>query len=234
MQILNLPMPSVTSTDTPFSHFSKVSELFQHMEKFLEVNFNHLAKQQDWTSLYVYLVNILVEDFNENQPNDTLKISAEDILIPYTDHELLAITRLLYQAIVPIRIGVADGQHRVLSLMNLLMGFGVFDSLSKSPPIFFAKDKNIIDGYRRNLSKWQMWSKKSTVRFVYPKDLYSDLHFTANFETVAQEFSKLRDTEQSTTRLRTLCDVYVGTVIHIFARCTLKKLTYQFLLLHSC
>ena len=101
--------------------------------------------------------------------------------------------------------GFSLGQHRLLSLMNVLLGFRVCDSLSKSPPIYFE----MADQFRPPYSYWQskMWNglaKKCTVRLAYAKEV---MPFDENFERLAQEYSKRRDTEQAHTRLRSLWDV---------------------------
>jgi hypothetical protein len=206
MQFLGEDVPTLSSGDSRTESSAKdVSELFHHLAKFLEIHFKTLTRPEDWTVLYSYLVHLLVKDFNGFQEEEKFQIEPQDILIPRERYDLLMITRLLYQAIVPIRVAVADGQHRLLSLMNVLLGFRVCDSLSKSPPIYFE----MADQFRPPYSYWQskMWNglaKKCTVRLAYAKEV---MPFDENFERLAQEYSKRRDTEQAHTRLRSLWDV---------------------------
>jgi len=196
------------SPDSPTgSPASYVSDLFQHLAKFLDVHFNNLTQEEDWKSIYAFLVRILVDNFNEQQEHDSLKINAEDIFIPLLPTEVVSITRLLYQAIVQIRFGVADGQHRLVSLLNVLMGFEVRDTLNKSPPIYFAVPTNIDP---LNYEHWNMLkclSGKCSVRLLYGRASNEFGGFVDCFEKQAQQYSKNRDVSQSAKRSRTLCDV---------------------------
>lgn len=189
-----------SSGDSPIgSSAFYVSELFQHLAKFLDVHFNNLILEEDWKSFYAFLVRILVKSFNEAQVKDSWKINAEDIYIPQSPTEVVSITRLLYQAIVKIRFGVADGQHRLVSLLNVLMGFEVRDTLNKSPPIYFAPPFCT--------SELKGLSGKCSVRLVYGRASNELGRFADFFEKQAQRYSKTRDVSQSSKRARTLCDM---------------------------
>jgi hypothetical protein len=165
---------------------------------------------------YAHLVRLLVNDFNLTAGKQSDHIDAQTILLPFgcrgakgRRRDLFALTRLLYQAIVMIRYAVADGQHRLLSLSSVLLGFEIRDSLSKDPPIYFQKQKKceVID--------FDSLLGTTTVRLVYSYLYDRDkipkkdkiLLFKLNFEKSGLHYSRQRDASQSAKRARTLCDV---------------------------
>jgi hypothetical protein len=155
-----------------------------------------------------------VKEFNSAAGTDLPNhIDSENILLPKPGHDLFALTRLLYQSLVMIRFAVADGQHRLLSMSSVLLGFEIRDSLSKDPPIYFEKktmnqpvNLEAMEGLctiRLVYSYCQpMQSVTAAAAQAKKVKLFKDI-----FESKGNYYSRQRDTSQSAKRSRTLCDV---------------------------
>jgi hypothetical protein len=211
-----------------------VSKLFLQLAKFLDLTFNGLNTLKDWQNFYAYLVRRLVDHFNTLQDSEEQKINADEIRMPaiYEDTketadvneedttkktadvnedttetaDVISLTRLLYQAMVPIRLGVADGQHRILATLLVLQGHHVFNSLSKSPPFYFEFLRHRGSGY--GIQKCgNALQGKCSVRFLYHLSLTSSAVYERDFENLAEDYSRIRDTSQASKRRRTISDM---------------------------
>ena len=192
-----------------------VTELFLQLAKFLHHTLNDLKTLKDWQNFYAYLVLRLVEEFNKEQMSEDQHIMANEIRMPATKNisdgkketaDVIALTRLLYQAMVPVRLGVADGQHRLLATLLVLQGRHVNNSLSRSPPFYFSflRDRGIGYGIQTFGDALQ---GKCNVRFVYHEGITSSDLLVRNFENVGEAYSTIRDTSQTCKRPRSLCDM---------------------------
>jgi hypothetical protein len=211
------------------------SNLFLQLAKFIDVTFNGLNTLKDWQNFYAYLVRRLVDHFNSLQDSEEQKINADEIRMPaiYEDitkktadgneedttketaninedtketADVISLTRLLYQALVPIRLGVADGQHRILATLLVLQGHHVFNSLSKSPPFYFEFLRHRGSGY--GIQKCgNALQGKCSVRFVYHLSVTSPAVYEREFENLAEEYSRIRDTSQASKRRRSISDM---------------------------
>jgi hypothetical protein len=189
-----------------------VSKLFLQLAKFIEFTFNGLNTMKDWQHFYAHLVRRLVLDFNRQQDSEEQKINADEIRMPAINEDtkettdVVALTRLLYQAMVTIRVAVADGQHRILATLLVLQGHHVCNSLSRSPPFYFEFLPDIGLGYGIQ-TYGEALQGRCSVRFVYHVTLNSlDIHMR-NFEKLGEAYSRIRDTSQASKRQRTLCDM---------------------------
>jgi len=192
-----------------------VTDMFVQLAKFLHHTLNDLKTLKDWQNFYAYLVRRLVDEFNKEQKSVDQHITANEIRMPATKiindgkketADVIALTRLLYQAMVPVRIGVADGQHRLLATLLVLQGHHVVKSLSKSPPFYFSflRDRGIGYGIQTFEAALQ---GKCNVRFVYHEAVTSSDLSWIDFESMGEAYSTIRDTSQSCKRQRTTCDM---------------------------
>jgi hypothetical protein len=192
------------------------TNMFYHMNRFLNHNFDGLQTKESWINFYAHLVRLLVKDFNLTAGKQCDHIDATTILLPFGCREangrrrdLFALTRLLFQAIVMIRYAVADGQHRLLSLSSVLLGFEIRDSLSKDPPIYFLKQKKCeVLNFKSVLGSC---SVRLVYSYLYQKNKIHKknkiLLFEHKFEKSGLHYSRQRDASQSAKQARTLCDV---------------------------
>lgn len=177
-------------------------------DRWLEVNnCNDLRRTSDWETLYIILAKMTVEKCNLQRDEDK-KINFRNIAIPRMN-VLFQWCRLLYQGLVPLRIGVIDGQHRMCAIIKLLTRWSAIVVEKEIPPRKFELDdeKLVVDKRGEWLERRKfdtvleaITAAKPTVRILVAE---TDL----DIEEDAQCYSRERERSQSLKKQRNLVDV---------------------------
>lgn len=172
-----------------------VAEYFYQLNSWLNANFGGLKKISDWELLYIRLVKILVA----LRPQEMEMIDVNKIIMPI-HNDIFQACRLMYQAIVPLRTGFADGQHRVAAMVELLGGWKIKVDITQTPPRSFARDASWSDQTHDFDKLLQtLSSDKVLVRIVETDE--------TNLEIKGVEYSQMREKSQSLHKPRVLVDV---------------------------
>lgn len=177
-------------------------------DEWLEVNHcNSLKKRSDWERFYVILAEMTVQKGNKTKGEEE-KIDINSVAIPRPT-ELFQWCRLLYQGLVPLRIGVIDGQHRMCAIINLLTGWSVHLVEKQIPPkefrldsdkfVFAKRDEEAEKNYLKTVLN-AMTVAKPTVRVIVAQPAFG-------IEYEARQYSRDRDRSQSLKKQRNLVDV---------------------------
>jgi hypothetical protein len=141
-----------------------------------------------------------VEMINAKETNEENKIKWENVALPRWN-ELCQWCRLLYQGIVPLRIGVVDGQHRMCAIVKILTGWDVILDEALIPPKRFHWSPLEHKEQETFFRDWLEISKTMpTVRTLVAKDCKT-------MEREAQQYSTERETSQREKKQRNLVDV---------------------------
>ena len=170
-----------------------------------------------WESLYATLAEKLIAPTipdrlgaiasagSGSQPS----MAVDQLFMPSTTSDIFKLCRLLFQALVPLRIAVPDGQHRIAAMIEVLAGWTITIKPLGIPPKGFepsdhhglvSKGKehtNIQEGFKHLL---KIMSGKVTARVMVPNALGS-------FEQQCIEYSRFRDESQSQHKPRVLVDM---------------------------
>jgi hypothetical protein len=166
----------------------------------LNQNFNGLKTYYGWQMFYLFLVNMTVEMINGEETDEAKKLNWENVVVPRWE-DLCQWCRLLYQGIVPLRIAVIDGQHRMCAVLKILSGFHVILDQTAIPPKRFDHFGSPYDGEKAFGKAWSEITKTiPTVRTLVAKD-------SRKMEEYAKEYSIDLETSQTSKKQRNLVDV---------------------------
>jgi hypothetical protein len=211
--------PAALSRDEPVNAW--FTTYLRVLDKWLSIRFNGLKTIEDWKAFYAYLAKAVVRKENHYAK---IKIANKDIVLPNLT-DLFQVCRLLFQAMVKVRIGVADGQHRMCAMIHLLTGWSVTVQAHKIPPKTFNRgapyglgtenpDANIIKMSPRSMSEHfnnilKTMANPVTVLTVMATS-NNHLHrrpSPADILRCAVGYSKVREVSQAAKKPRLLVDV---------------------------
>lgn len=166
----------------------------------LAIHFNGLKSYYGWQTFYGYLVKMYVEIINAKETKGENKIKFENVVLPRW-RDLCQWCRLLYQGIVPLRIAVIDGQHRMCAMVKMLTGWEVFVDESTIPPKRFVQFGTDYSSEEDFFKVWMAITKTMpTVCTLVAED-------SNKMEVYAKRYSKERETSQTSKKQRNLVDV---------------------------
>jgi len=120
--------------------------------------------------------------------------------------DVFKVCRLMWQAIVGIRNGIPDGQHRIAAMMKVLENWSITVDPTKTPPRTFVEDKKSLTE-----KKWEQLDEevdsilqtlqgRATTRVIFPTML-------ANMEQESMQYSLMREMSQSLHKPRMFKDM---------------------------
>jgi hypothetical protein len=191
------------------------AEYLNTLRLWIDTHFNGLQTMENWKKFYIYLAQEVCGTANMKavgERRNDKKIDSDYIAFP-KNTDIIHVCRLLFQTLVNLRVGMADGQHRICAMMNLLSGWSVTVNTKTVPPKTFQHgdhfgivDYNKTAGERDeevaekiNLILPIMYTKVS-VRTVLCDD-------TATFESFSVKYSQVRLDSQAKHKPRVLVDV---------------------------
>jgi hypothetical protein len=186
------------------------AEYFNTLNTWLDKNFNGLKTMFNWEQLYAHLVREVVKVANKTEGR-VEKIDVDNIAFPSVT-DTIHVCRLLFQALVNVRIGVADGQHRICAMLNLLSGWSITVHTKQVPPKTFEhgdhfglvnyepRPKRFIDAENQINQILSTMSTKVMVRTVLAET-------NESLEKWSVGYSQVREESQAKHKPRVLVDV---------------------------
>lgn len=191
------------------------AEYLNALKLWIDTHFDGLQTMENWKLFYIYLAQEVCGWAN-------MKATAEKRIDKRIDMDLIAfpkcadiihVCRLLFQTLVNLRVGIADGQHRICAMMNLLSGWSIRVNTTTVPPktfqrgdhfgiVDFQKDREDQDQEaEENINKiLPTMCTKVNVRTVLSLN-------TAMFESFSEKYSQVREQSQEKKKPRVLVDV---------------------------
>ena len=96
-----------------------VVKYLMDLDKFCDVNFDGLKSYVSWQRFYAYLVSVMISIWKKEKLEDLPDITK--VVVP----EMVNIkncARLIYHNIGKLRVALADGQHRMGAIMEMVGG----------------------------------------------------------------------------------------------------------------
>lgn len=188
------------------------AQYFKALDAWIDKNFEGLTTMENWLHFYRFLAKEVCHRFNiaARQEGRTDTIDIFKIVFPsYTD--TIKVCRLLFQSIVNLRVGLADGQHRICAIMNLLSGWSISVQTKTIPPKTFEQGdhfgilnytkKKCDEAFSERLDQLlPAMNTKANVRIVVPET-------TTELESWCVKYSHIRERSQAKHKPRVLVDV---------------------------
>lgn len=129
--------------------------------------------------------------------------------------DIIQLCRLLFQSLVNLRLGLADGQHRICAMMNLLSGWSITVQTTTVPPKTFERGNHfrIIDYDKQPDNSAREVAAKEAIDKFLPLMIHKVNHrivlvqTTAELVSSAVNFSQVREQSQAKHKPRVLVDV---------------------------
>lgn len=175
-----------------------VGDYLQQLNFWLDRYFGKLEQMEDWRRFYIHLVGVLVNMANAQRTEETEKIDLNKIIMP-KDNDLFQVCRLLYQAIVPLRTAIPDGQHRVAAMVELMGGWKIRVDTRQIPPRSFTKELTTTVQAGQFDKLLETLSHKVIARVMVPSG--------EHLEKESANYSRIRELSQSMHKKRALFDM---------------------------
>jgi hypothetical protein len=174
-----------------------VADYLHELNAFLEERFGGLKEVEHWEKLYIHLARIVVTQKNDKcKHQKEFRVNPNHVFMPKSQ-DIFQACRLMYQAIVPLRMGIPDGQHRVAAMMEIMTGWKIVVQTRDIPPRVFKRESTTDEEVlTRALSSA---SNRVMGRIFVPK--------SHDIENESERYSKMREESQSKHKPRVLVDV---------------------------
>ena len=176
------------------------------LDKFCDVNFDGLKSYVSWQRFYAYLVSVMISIWKKEELEDLPDITK--VVVP----EMVNIkncARLIYHNIGKLRVALADGQHRMGAIMEMV-GCGYRVEISSGghhrggPTRRFVKQMRADEGLVAiNEKITESLSSKVTTRVV---TILEEIKSPSDFELCCIGYSKMREKSQLDKKPRVLRD----------------------------
>jgi hypothetical protein len=180
------------------------AEYLNALKLWIDTHFEGLQTMENWKLFYIYLAQEVCGMANMKAVEEKKKNKKIDII---------HVCRLLFQTLVNLCVGMADGQHHICAMMNLLSGWSIMVNMTTVPPKTFKHGDHfgMVD-YHKNPEHQDEEAAKNINKIlptmctkVNVRTVFSDN--TATFESFSVKYSQVREQSQAKHKPRVLVDV---------------------------
>jgi hypothetical protein len=177
------------------------AQYFSMLQHWLDIRCQGLKNHKGWTELYCCLAKIVSTLANKEE---NLNIDYKEVLVPPSLPDLLQVCRFMFQAIINVRIGICDGQHRMGAILHALFNWEIkanYPVAEDQPPCTFehmestSKDPGRFAAVLADLS-----AEPVMVRVFVPESL-------AKFQEQSVAYSLAREHSQRAHKPRVLANM---------------------------
>jgi len=174
---------------------------YDNVNTWMNTHFDGLKNANRLEMFYMFLVQKVSAEHNKKVARNN-QVDWKEVVMPgHTD--IFKVCRLMWQALIPFRNGIPDGQHRIAAMMKLLENWSIAVNPTASPPKTFVEDEgnytNLNDKLDEILATLSINGKAMT-RVIFPSRI-------DKLEETSEKYSVMRENSQSRHRPRTFKDM---------------------------
>lgn len=177
------------------------AQYFSMLQHWLDIHCQGLKDHKGWTELYCCLAKIVSTLANKEE---NLNIDYKEVLVPTSLPDLLQVCRFMFQAIINVRIGICDGQHRMGAMLHALFNWEInanYPVAEDQPPCTFRRIEYTTELPDDGLEGVLLClSEKVMVRVFVPKSI-------AEFQEQSVAYSLAREFSQRAHKPRVLANM---------------------------
>jgi hypothetical protein len=188
-------------TSSRATHFA-TANYYNDLTTWLNFHFDGLNSVDSLERFYIHLVDLVSDNANQHykKGGKNIEVDWKQVVMPGPT-EIFKVCRLLWQALVPIRNGVPDGQHRIAAMMKLLENWSITIHPTTTPPKTFVEDEKNYPNLNEKLDDILFTLQgKAMTRVIFPDRI-------GQMEEESQKYSLMREVSQSRHKPRMFKDM---------------------------